>query len=368
LSQLALSSLSDAKKDEVEAQFAAIEQLTGDCDIAVEADFENLADAVALEILSRISSVSQLCIDSESERVMRELDTASRKLPREAIKEVREHPDIFVPLLMRTLKQAIEEIRDRDEPGGDAAFFAVFLLTELEVTEAFPLLLDVFRLPDEGPFDLLGDGVHELVAPILALFSKGNTDKIGEVIRDSNVNMYVRWSAANAYKYLFRDELISRQVAVDALHQHFQDCIEADHVMLAPLACELGDLAAESSLEIIRTAFQRMLVDESVVNLTHIEDQIAAGEETIAGTLEYCGPSGMPDTITELSRWAAFRDEPRRSRRKPTPLPARVPRPYLLSDKASQAKTAPVVSGSQKVGRNALCPCGSGKKLKKCCR
>lgn len=29
--------------------------------------------------------------------------------------------------------------------------------------------------------------------------------------------------------------------------------------------------------------------------------------------------------------------------------------------------TKPVVNGGPKIGRNAPCPCGSGKKYKKCC-
>jgi uncharacterized protein YecA (UPF0149 family) len=31
------------------------------------------------------------------------------------------------------------------------------------------------------------------------------------------------------------------------------------------------------------------------------------------------------------------------------------------------AATAPVVRGHRKIGRNDPCPCGSGKKYKKCC-
>lgn len=369
LSGLTLSSLNSSAKEAVEVQLAAGNQITAAYDIEVEADYEKLTDSDALDILSRINSVTQLCIDSETERVMQELDTAGRKLPVAAIKEVREHRDIFVPRLMRSLEQAIFRVRNGDEPEEDVSFFAVFLLTELVVSEAYPILLEAFRLPDEGPFELFDDGVHELVAPILALFSGGNTDEIGEIIQDSNVNIYVRWSAAKAYKYLVRDELISRRGAVDALHRHFQDCVEnEDHDMLAPLACELGDLAAETSLETIRSAYQRK--DESilVVDLAFIESQIASGEETVERELEYCRPTGMPDTIAELSRWAAFREEPPRPPRKLNPEPTRVPHPHLLSSDASRSQVATSIRAGHKVGRNDPCPCGSGKKFKKCCR
>ncbi len=369
LSGLTLSSLNSSARETVEAQLAAVNQITAAYDIEVEADYKHLTDSDALDILGRIDAVAQLCIDSEAERVIQELDTAGRKLPVAAIKEVREHRDIFVPLLMRTLEQAILRVRNCDKREENASFFAILLLTELEVIEAFPTLLEMLRLPDEGPFDLFGDGIHDLVAPILARFSGDSVSEIGQIVQDTNVNIYVRWSAVQTYKYLVRDELISRQVAVDVLHRHFQECAEnEDYDMLAPLACELGDLAAETAAESIRSAFQRNLVDESIVNLAFIESQIAAGEETVERELENCRPTGMPDTITELSRWAAFREEPPRPPRKPNPQPTRIPRPHRLTSDVSRSKVVTSISGGHKVGRNDSCPCGSGKKFKRCCR
>jgi hypothetical protein len=79
---------------------------------------ESLRGFPPLDILSRINAVTQLCIDYEAERVIQELDAAGRKLPVAAIKEVREHRDIFVPLLMRSLEQAILRVRNGDEPEG----------------------------------------------------------------------------------------------------------------------------------------------------------------------------------------------------------------------------------------------------------
>jgi hypothetical protein len=369
LSGLPLSNLNSSAKKAVEVQLATVNQIIAAHDIEVEADYEELTDSDALDLLSRINAVTQLCVDSEIERVMQELDTAGRKLPVAAIKEVREFRDIFVPRLIHSLEQAISRVRKGDEPEKGASFFAAFLLAEMEVPEAFPILLEAFRLPDKGPSAILGNGVYELIAPVLALFSGGSTDEIGEIVNDSNINMYVRWSAAEAYKYLVRDGLISRQVAVDALHRHFQDCVEnEDHDMLAALACQLGDLAAETSLNTIRSAFQHRLVDESIVDLPFIESQIALGEETLERELEYLGPTGIPDSIAELSRWAAFCEEPPRPPRKPNPEATHVPRPHLLSSDASQSQVTTSIRTSHKVGRNDPCPCGSGKKFKKCCR
>ena len=369
LSGLMLSDLNSPVNEEIEAQLVVVNQILSMYEITDESDYEKLSDSDAQDALSRIGEVNQLCIDAEAGRVMHEFETAGRKLPVDAIKEVRQHPDIFVPLLIRSLKQAAQRVRNGDERGGGTPFFAVFLLTELKVHDAFPVLLEVLRLPDEGPFEVLGDGVHELVAPILALFSRGDTRVISNIVQDVDIDMYVRWSTAKTYIYLVRDELISRERAIDALQEDFDYCLEKeDFKMLAPIACELSDLAAESSLETIRSAYQRNLVDEAIVGLAFIESKIAGGEETVKRELGYCKPTGMPDTIAELSRWASFREEPPRPT-KVNPAPSAIPRPHLSTSMSSEpSEFVTTVRSGQKVGRNDPCPCGSGKKFKRCCR
>ncbi len=117
-----VGAINSTAKEAVEAQLSAVKQITAAYDIEVEADYGKLTDSDALEILSRINAATQLCIDSEADRVMQELDAARGKLPVAAIKEVREHADIFVPLLMRSLQQAILRVSD----GGELSRWAAF--------------------------------------------------------------------------------------------------------------------------------------------------------------------------------------------------------------------------------------------------
>ena len=50
----------------------------------------------------------------------------------------------------------------------------------------------------------------------------------------------------------------------------------------------------------------------------------------------------------------------------PLPAPESGDQPNVLSPESTAAATQPFVRGGPKVGRNALCPCGSGKKFKHC--
>jgi hypothetical protein len=62
------------------------------------------------------------------------------------------------------------------------------------------------------------------------------------------------------------------------------------------------------------------------------------------------------DTIEELSRWYGFSDEGRADRER-----------RLQEVEAELAESEPYRNPFRGVGRNDPCPCGSGKKFKKCC-
>jgi len=81
-----------------------------------------------------------------------------------------------------------------------------------------------------------------------------------------------------------------------------------------------------------------------------------------------CSPTGINDTIEELRHWAAFRDEPAAVPKFKPIAPTPVSRSPLsaASESYLPAARTPITRGDR-VGRNDPCPCGSGKKFKKCC-
>jgi preprotein translocase subunit SecA len=66
------------------------------------------------------------------------------------------------------------------------------------------------------------------------------------------------------------------------------------------------------------------------------------------------------ETLSTLSRFQVLR-------RKPPETPRRRERPMQLSHGEGEGPPAQVKREGEKIGRNAPCPCGSGKKYKKCC-
>ena len=89
----------------------------------------------------------------------------------------------------------------------------------------------------------------------------------------------------------------------------------------------------------IERSFRENLVDEFFVRPKDIEKALALGKEkTLAMLGQYRMYRLLTDTISELERWACFRAES-----------------HVRKGK-----------GARKIGLNEPCPCGIGRKYKKC--
>ncbi len=154
----------DPRNEVLEDQLVKVNQITADYDLETNDDYESIGDADVAQILKHIETVTTALVDTEVKRVMSGLREAIHKLPTDEIESVRQHPDLFIPILLDELEQAVELAREGNEPDGEVYFYAAFLLTELEVDAAFPTLLEGFKLRRSGAFDLFGEMVHERCA------------------------------------------------------------------------------------------------------------------------------------------------------------------------------------------------------------
>jgi len=410
LNGLPISDLKPDHKQKLESYLLEVNQITHHYNLEQEEDYQRLSQDELAKIRELIESASQECLNSETSRILAEL-SVRRKLPRQAVEEIRRYRELFTPILLEVMETAVDRVSQGLSAEDYDALMAFCMLAEFKEPRLYGTLLKLLRLPDDGAFDLLGDAIHEFVAPVIAGLvrdratgeisntvggasgfasfdtpqnstpervvvpaEKVGTDEVVEIIRDTNLNLYVRWALAGVFKYLARDEVISVESAIDSLHAIMADALkrieeqgqhDGDWEFLAGVAIELADLAAEKSLPLIRSAYQRKLVDESVIDLESIEGDIGNGEARVAATFGECRPTGLPDVLDELKHWYAFQEPSPR----PSPRPALIPKPNFTNPPPNRAATATAthVRGQRKIGRNELCPCGSGKKYKKCC-
>jgi hypothetical protein len=220
-----------------------------------------------------------------------------------------------------------------------AHLYALYLLAQFREPRAYPLIVDFFSLPGDLSLDLTGDVVTEDLDRILASVCGGDTSLIIRLAEHPYANAYVRNAALRALVCLVawgektRDEVLAYYTSLF----HGGLVREPHHVWDGLVSC-CTDLYPGEVYDEIQQAFREGLVDDTFIDRTYIEQELSRGKEIVLAKLHQSRYRRIQDTIAELEGWASFQP----------------------------ARTTPLAT-MLKVGRNAPCPCGSGKKYKKCC-
>jgi hypothetical protein len=220
-------------------------------------------------------------------------------------------------------------------------------------------------LPDEGPFDLYGDILTEDISSVLAELADESI--IDQLIDDRSLNEYVRWEAAQTFLYFVRDGRMTREAAVESLRAHLATAIALDDIegVLPPLM-ELAHLWPREAMAEIREAFDRGMVEDFSITLEEFRVINARGEAGFQRSLAQCDPTGIADAVESLHSWFDNTSDftPTDDERDWQLLKEELGIAAHMDESYSPRA---IVRAETKVGRNDPCPCGSGKKHKKCC-
>ena len=327
----------------------------------------------------------------DTETIVRELDREQEGLPEAAMRAAQQQRDLVVPALVKLIDDAASAQSAGRSPSGRGHEFALLLLAEFRAKEALPALLRTLRLPEDGADQLYGELIHEECPRILAVLMDDQPFAIDDLIADRECDVFTRWDAAATYLFFVRDFVVTRGQAMEHLAQHLRRAIDDDDGEMAMyLISDLISFGPTELRSIIEEAVEKF--DLGRVFLFDDEDLRKSYDEGPARLLRECGrlkPSGIQNAIEDLRRWYTppkasppesstapkspdlsdpdfdeesfddfnedFEDEP--------PL---YERPVYQSP-VYQPPVETIRNTTQKVGRNEPCPCGSGKKYKKCC-
>ena len=235
----------------------------------------------------------------------------------------------------------------------------MYLLAQFREPRAYPLLLKIFSTPGEFVFELVDDVVTEGLDKILASVSGGEIRGMTELIENEETNEFVRAAALNGLLTLCACGSLSRDQLAAYLKGLFQKLKRTSDDVWGWLANSCADLWPGEVMEDIRKAYDDDLIDPRMIGWDDVERALALGQEAAMATLrrKY---SLVTDVHKELSWWYCFRENQKPPVRDELLLPDRSPLSAFDG-------FDPIYRGEPKIGRNAPCPCGSGKKYKKCC-
>lgn len=387
MNEFELTGASETLCESIEAWGVRYNRLMQNAQEAAGDESASLSEPEAVELASSLRATCELIRSVESERVLSRLRDHQGRLPEAEIELIRKYRDWFVPLLLQECAADIEKL-EQAQDGDDAsasdavssiALFTLYLASELELAESMPVLLRGLKLPGDLPFDLYGDAIPEQVPRYLAQFLSHEIDRIDAIVLDASLNTFVRWCSAGSYQYLVRDKVLTLEDAVQRLDRLFEATKVADEAgrpaygheyeLSAGIVETIASIGGASLSTVVDSAHQWDFIDDFIISRSDLaRADVQTDPSGLTDELRSLSATRIEDCLEELRDWASFREyEYTASPSAPIPRPASRPTPNPPPNQFTlQPPLKPVVR-SERTPRNADCPCGSGKKYKKCC-
>jgi hypothetical protein len=294
----------------------------------------------------------------DPDAILHELTYAS-ELPREALLAASARREEMVPIFLREIESFLAaSSEERRKPM--LLFFIFHLLGDWKERSAYQPLAGLLRCARGDVERVVGESVTGTTHRVMAAVYDGDPQPLMDIILDPDADEYVRSRMCEALAMVTLQGQADRERVSQFLRDGFtslrpqEDCFVWNGWQSAIAMLGLRDL-----VPLVKEAFERGFIDPHWLTFKHFEEDLNGGKRSPAELFRLGDPEYtlFGDTIEELSTWYAFSER-------------------YEEDQAREAsdrgglwgpRQGPTVNPYKNVGRNDPCPCGSGKKFKKCC-
>jgi hypothetical protein len=286
-------------------------------------------------------------------------------LPVEAIRAAEADRARMVPAFLQAVEAFISaSSEERAKPSP--IFFIFHLLGSWREKSAYRPLARLLRCPGEDLDGVFGDAITVTIGRIMAAVFDGDPQPLYGVIHDTNADDFVRSAMCETLAMVTLQGDLPRAEATRFLMAGFVDikpqsnCFVWHGWQMGIAALGLTELRS-----LVQRAFERGSLDRDWLTPKHFEKDLkTAIDEPDAPPWFVKEHPPFDDVIEEFSSWAGFNPE----------RAAEMDRTAAELRKAAEVHESlwddsdgPALNRFRDVGRNDPCPCGSGKKFKKCC-
>jgi hypothetical protein len=280
--------------------------------------------------------------------------------PKAAMAAAREDRETMVPIFVDLITRLADQNRSPMNDDDVTALVPVFhMLGEFREPRAYRPVLQLLRQPEGTLSYLLGDTVTETSFLVVAGTFDGDLQPLFEAIEDPEAYDFARCALMHALvkiSQLHPDHRATIESYFRTFRSRRPD-VPAEEVLIGWMDA-IANLGLEDMTEEVRTAFEIGLIPSDYCDFDYfLEDLLNTRDAGGAPANRRYQKSLITDAIDELSAWHGYSDaffaELKKYRARNV---LRTP----LTTETFTHETPPV-------GRNDPCPCGSGRKFKKCC-
>lgn len=285
------------------------------------------------------------------EQLLRAIRHNDGTFPQSELQQIIDRKEEAIPYLLRIMNELKEDYaKVINEPARFDYVYAYYLLAQFRVKDLFPILIELLIKPGKTVEEIFNDDITEGIGRILASVYDGDIDSLQRLIEDTNAYEYARGQGLVALVALVFDGQLSREFVMDYFKRLMAERREEPSGYFhAEIICCCDDLYPEEVYPEIRSLYEDHVVETGIINLDSINRTLKrAKEEVLQESRQNPRYQLLTDTIGEMRTWASFNQE-------------------RFDDATSGDLKAKTIVKEAKIGRNEPCPCGSGKKYKKCC-
>jgi hypothetical protein len=283
-----------------------------------------------------------------------------RELPSAEIAFATLYADAIEPDVVALVERARYE--NLDIPSSRLLFRGIHILGGRRLCAAYRPLVALLKGPQHRVEDLLGDAVTENLSQILPGLFDGDEQPLWELVTDRSVDQFVREAALNALTFLAFEDRIDR-AAFEGFLLRFDEARLAaadDDTMWHAWMTAVAVLGVTALVPRVRAAFADGRIAPHWCDEDDFDELLKAAIErpNDCTRLEAEQMGYIEDVVVALEKFSEVDDDADDS---------------LFDDEGEAVWPSwpelgmPTHNPYRDVGRNDPCPCGSGKKFKKCC-
>jgi hypothetical protein len=283
--------------------------------------------------------------------------TQAEGLPREVLKAASAQRGEIVPVFLKEIEDYLA-LKPAARSKSTPLFFIFHLLGEWREKAAYRPLARLLRLPRGEVDRIFGDGITTTSHRVIASVFDGDPQPLYDIILDPNAEQFIRSRMCEALAMVTLRGGLDRTLAGRFLRDAFIEMQpQAQCYVWVGWQSAIAMLGMSDLRSLVKKAFDRGFVDRHVLGFDHFEQDLRRaiehpGEPWRLEDREY---TLFDDSIDELSGWYCFTEQYSEDRER-----------WRQQAEAS-VRNQRLENPFKGVGRNNPCPCGSGKKFKKCC-
>jgi hypothetical protein len=293
----------------------------------------------------------------DSTAIIHEL-TQAEGLPRDALAAASAQRVEMVPVFLKEIENYLAlEPAARAKPTP--LFFIFHLLGEWREKSTYRPLARLLRLPGQEVDAIFGDSITTTSHRVMAALFDGDPQPLYDIILDPNAEQFIRSSMCEALAMVTLRGDLDRDQAGRFLRDIFMEMLpQAECYAWVGWQSAIAMLGLSDLKILVKKAFDRGFIDSHVLGFDHFEQDLKRG-------IECPGEPRRPDdheytlfgnTVDELSGWYCFTEQYGEDQER-----------WRQQADTNSILSQPYENPFKGVGRNDPCPCGSGKKFKKCC-